>query len=226
MITDEALERRLKEHGSDVIEKDNPRQLRQFRNKVLGRVSSFYNDDRDIKLAIHESLGGISEDHTLSGWVPGDQVVNVVPIQEENKLLKEELQKLKAEKNRKTGIFLAKNDDDFTMLKNVLGEVMVKFPENISGPDREANVPLLQVLIASKEKLVTGVTNSPNAGMTERFLYYSVVPKLQIHSLAENEKVSGVRWRRGFLSKEGLNLLAWLEREEMAKLNKSDEEHT
>jgi hypothetical protein len=56
VITEEALEARVKEHGSLVFEKDFPEKLKDFREKVLEKMSSFFSDHKDVKLSVLETL--------------------------------------------------------------------------------------------------------------------------------------------------------------------------
>ena len=52
VISEEALEAKVKARGTDVIEKKNQKELEQFRKKVLGKISSFFSDTKDIKLCV------------------------------------------------------------------------------------------------------------------------------------------------------------------------------
>ena len=62
VIKEEALDAKVKEWGRSVIESEFPKQLDQFKRKVLSSVSSFFEDEKDIKLCVHESLGGYAAD--------------------------------------------------------------------------------------------------------------------------------------------------------------------
>lgn len=44
------------------------------------------------------------------------------------------------------------------------------------------------------------------------FLYSKIAPKLQVHGLMDNEKIAGVRYRRAFVTRYGLEVLAECER--------------
>jgi hypothetical protein len=68
-----------------------------------------------------------------------------------------------------------------------------------------------------KEPLINGVRNSANASSTEIFLYSNICPKLQIHGLIDNEKVTGVQWRRSVVSSFGKEFLAYIERSILGK---------
>jgi hypothetical protein len=54
VITEPALETKIKSGGSRFMEKENPKQLNLFREKVLSNISSFFDDPKDIRLCVHE----------------------------------------------------------------------------------------------------------------------------------------------------------------------------
>jgi hypothetical protein len=47
----------------------------------------------------------------------------------------------------------------------------------------------------------------------DKFLYFNVLPKLQIHDLALNESVPDVAYRRYALSPKGTALVGYIEKE-------------
>ena len=69
VIRDAALEARVKKHGTSAIERDNPEKLKEFKAKVLQRMSGFWNDSKDIKITIGPALSEISRRDGLAGWV-------------------------------------------------------------------------------------------------------------------------------------------------------------
>src|SRR6476660_1470250 len=83
VLDEGALEKRLREHGSEVIERSHPDKLELFRQQVLSKIVRFWSDAKDIKLAIHESLGNIARRSDLRGWIRGEHAVNTGPLAEE-----------------------------------------------------------------------------------------------------------------------------------------------
>ncbi len=118
VITDEALERKIRAKGSDFGEKENPKQLRQFREKVLTKVSSFFEDCKDIKLCVHESLADFVARRELKGWVSGGEIVDTRPLFEEIKKLAEENKLLKASLMKLGAVILQLRP--FTQRKKIL----------------------------------------------------------------------------------------------------------
>jgi len=83
VVEENAIEERLRKHGSEAIERSHPDKLTLFRQQVLSKVVRFWSDSKDIKLAIHESLGPIARRSDLRGWIRGDHAVNTGPLAEE-----------------------------------------------------------------------------------------------------------------------------------------------
>ena len=46
----------------------------------------------------------------------------------------------------------------------------------------------------------------------DNYLFYTICPKLKIHNLMENEKVTGVKYRRYVITETGTKLLAYIEK--------------
>ena len=109
-------ESELSSRRADYIEKVNPSKLHDFRKIVLGYISSFFKDERDIKLAVHESLGQITQDHNLTGWIRGnkensDFANQIMTLNEELKKTKEENERFKlAQVKRLPEIMVSIND--------------------------------------------------------------------------------------------------------------------
>ena len=85
VITDKALDIKAKDSDwRSVIERDNPKLLDEFRNQVLKNLVKFWEDSKDIKLAIHETLNEFSNTRkNLVGWVRGNQSINAGLLAEE-----------------------------------------------------------------------------------------------------------------------------------------------
>lgn len=91
VINDDALRKKTYDERETV----NPKSLEDFRQQVLSYLSSFFSDSKDIKLAVHESLGTLIQDNELIGWVRGNQqneglASELVRLNEENRKLREE----------------------------------------------------------------------------------------------------------------------------------------
>jgi hypothetical protein len=100
VINDQHLEEKIKTHGRGVIETESPKELKRFREIVLSRMSKFWSDPRDIKLAILETLSEFGRREDMVGWIPGNESIDVGALAEEiarlgkeNAILRERLSK-------------------------------------------------------------------------------------------------------------------------------------
>lgn len=219
VITDSALESKVKAGGSSFLEKENPKELALFRTKVLNNISSFFDDHKDIKLCVHESLADFAANRELKGWVSADEVVDTKPLFEEIRKLSEENRQLKEAistvDKRPRSQEVPKTDkksEEFAELMEVLAAIEIKIPAALAE-GKETASSLLSLFYANKDALVTGVTNRANAGAAEIFLYHNLCPKLQVHGLVKNETVAGVRYRLSRVSSVGNAFLASMERQ-------------
>lgn len=83
VISDAALEGKVKIEGTGVLEMNNQQQLSLFRTEVTSRLVRFWDDKKDIKLAIHETISDFSHSKELIGWVRADNVVNTALLADE-----------------------------------------------------------------------------------------------------------------------------------------------
>lgn len=220
VINESALEVKVREHGTEMMEKENPKQLRMFREKVLSNISSFFDDFKDIKLSVHESLADFAANRELKGWVSADEVVNTQPLLEEigrlskeNETLKGKLEK--TEKKLGSSPKTTTSDQEFEELIELLSSIKVKVPAELSGEGKEFTNSLYDLFVSNKDGFITGVTNQVAGGGVSSFMYHNLCPKLQIHGLVVNESVTGVRWRRFSSTKKGNDFLAYLERKKL-----------
>lgn len=220
VIREDALEDRVRSLGTNLIEKENPRQLSMFRDKVLSNVSSFFSDEKDIRLCVYESLSDFSSNRNLKGWVSSDEIVSSQSLIDEISRLNKEnddlKQRLDAAERRVVSPSKSKRDDeDFGDLIRILEATEVKIPASLVDGDEEFVENLLNLFIDNKELFVTGVANKSGCGDFISFVYFNLAPKLQIHGLVINEKVVGVMWRRFSITQKGAAFLAYMERKRL-----------
>lgn len=214
VITDEAI----KEKGKlnlDFVERDNYPKYQVFRKDVLGKISKFFDDIKDIKLTVMESLKEFESDTTLSGWVSGKDVPDIRETLEENSKLLKEIAKLKSE-NEKLKELKQKsikeelyNGHTFEEVKNHLDSVSIKLPKILDPKERSWS--LLQIFDIVKHSYATGVTNEFGMDEGSRFLYFDLAPRLMSFSLIEKVKIAGAKYEKVQTSKIGFKFLAQLE---------------
>ena len=227
IITEDALERRVKQHGSSVLEKEHPDQYKHFRDKVLGKMTAFYEDPKDIKLAVHETLAGFIDQYSFSGWVSGSDVPDTKPLLDEIKQLRLELDKCRLQsaeiqKRLERSTPASPSTDEMRELIDTIDSVEInakalkKETDNNKLPDK---IPLINLFFGFKENLITGVTNKYGISEVQRFLYFNVCPRLQVYGLVKNEKIPGVQYRRFAITEKGTKLIAYIEKNKLLKID-------
>ncbi|ENV56240.1 hypothetical protein F951_02753 [Acinetobacter soli CIP 110264] len=214
IIKDEALDEKVRTSGRSVLESENPQKMRDFKNKVLSYMSSFFEDHKDIKLAVHESVGKLQQENKLIGWVRADEVLNpkqyldqITALQKEKEQLNKENTKLKNQSSGSSNL-----EADFDQLIGIFSKEMVslkrvrtdenKYPEEIS---------ILEAVEVFKDKIVIGVANSGNATNHDLFVFFDLAPELQIHGLMQIEKITNTATaRRVIATEKGKSFLAYL----------------
>ncbi|ARJ25588.1 hypothetical protein B7492_31640 (plasmid) [Bacillus mycoides] len=94
IIHEKALEQKVMKLGFDVTERNNPVKYKDFRFVVLDKISKFYSDLKDIKIAVLESLKEYEKDEKLTGWVSRAEIKDVSSIMKDNENLLKENTKL------------------------------------------------------------------------------------------------------------------------------------
>lgn len=220
VINDIALENKVKEYGTEMMEKKNPKELNMFKEKVLSNISSFFDDYKDIKLCVHESLSDFSTNRDLKGWVSADEVTSTQPLldeigrlSKENDALKEKLKN--AERKIGTSPKTTTSDDEFEELKELFESIQITVPGELTEDGEDFENSLYTLFTSNKDSFITGVTNQVDSGEAASFMYHNLCPKLQIHGLVINEKIAGVTWRRYSVTKRGNEFLAYLEKKKL-----------
>jgi hypothetical protein len=69
VVSKEHHDRRVREFGLRVDEREQPEKYKEFRTAVTRRLCMFWNDRKDIKSAILQKLPELALRHDLTGWV-------------------------------------------------------------------------------------------------------------------------------------------------------------
>jgi hypothetical protein len=133
VITQKGLDEKLRTMQSSAIDTANGAKLEDFKKAVTSNVCRFFEDLKDIKLAVLESLLQYASDDKLIGWVRGDQVVNAKETLEEmNKLSRE-------------------NAELFTRLQQMQDAIALA-DENEESPSEKLSGDAQQLLLAAAAK--------------------------------------------------------------------------
>lgn len=95
VIKPEYLEKKVRAVGSSVLEANEPKKLGIFRELVLSRTVRFWDDVKDIKIAIGEAMANFARREDLTGWVRPLPDVDMASVAAEISRLSSENAKLK-----------------------------------------------------------------------------------------------------------------------------------
>ena len=221
VATEEAIDEKVKSMGKSVIETDSPKELKEFREKVLKKISSFFTDLKDIKLSVHETLADFRSRYEFSGWVSGKELPDSEKMLEEGARLRKErdealdqLEKSKALHDKlpvRTGRWA---DDDFAEILQSLRAQKIKTSLfNKDGDEEIKEVSVMRIFDVLRDSFVTGVANQQGMSDVDNLLYFNVFPKLEIFDLASLERVAGVQWRRYRISTKGKAFLVYFDKQ-------------
>jgi hypothetical protein len=212
VIKEDALEEKRRNERISCLERKNPEKLSAFRKKVLSNMSSFFGDEKDIRLSVYESLSELAATRDMKGWVSAEEVVD-------NNLLHKELQELRSEnsnlKNEISKSSISRPQDVkssiIAEIQKTISSIEVIIPEKISKKADSRN-SLMNIFYIFRERFTTGIYNRASMSDLDRFLYFNVGGKLHVHGLVDTEKVANVTYRRMFATKLGLEILAKFDR--------------
>lgn len=210
-INEKALNEKIQKLGADVIELEHQKELKAFRTKVHKKMISFYDDIKDIQLAIMKSLPPIESRNDISGWISGAEVPDTEPLINKITALIAENDKLKKENSKLLGLQgrQTANKSEHEETSDKLSKIKIKVPDIITKKG-EVDYSLLDIFHSVWSILIEGVTNQRGTSEENSFIFYNVCPQLQIYGLVINEKVQKVAWTRYTLTNKGQQFVAYL----------------
>jgi hypothetical protein len=209
-ITDKALDAKLAILKKDAFEGTEPKKLKEFKELVLSKICRPFDDLKDIKIAVHETLNKFSREYKLSGWISGADVESKVKLTQVND----------KEKN-KFGKF------SFSELEEILNGIVFNVPDRLKSIENaKSKYSLLEVFYEHYSILNIGVSHFSylSDDHPENFLFLECAPVLLTFGLVEKDKK--YKHERFQTSQLGLNFLAELEKQQLnrkkAKSKKDD----
>jgi len=83
VINKDYLEKRVKKRGTQVVELEHADKLKEFRELVCSKMVRFWNDSKDIKISVLETMADFATRTDLIGWIRVNEAVNIGAIAEE-----------------------------------------------------------------------------------------------------------------------------------------------
>lgn len=97
VISDAAIDAKVTAEGRKVIEQENPQKLKEFRAAVLTKMSKFWEDTKDIKIIISETLSTFARREDLVGWVRANSQSDLPALADEIARLSKENAQLRSQ---------------------------------------------------------------------------------------------------------------------------------
>ncbi len=180
-------------------EEANKKKYDKFKNVVTSKVCHFFEDIKDIKISIHQSIRDIESNNKLTGWISCNE--NIINDEEKAKVnkLEEEIEKLKIEiqgyKIQNKNKFKVHEKFSYNELKENLQKIMIN------------NSSLFDYFIKYHKEFIAGVYHYDSYGIFENFEYLEIAPKLFLYDLVLKRQLKGKKEEGYYLSENGKNFL-------------------
>ena len=221
IMTDASRDVRVKngETISALTESDAAGKFSAFKQMVTSKMCKFADDEKDIKLAIWQSIRDLEQRLENAGWVPvrslpdNSQILSDVAasakhaaaLEEDNRKLKAKIEQIEREAKKRRDF----DGRTFEELSAALSKEMVVLEKANNGKHIEVN--LLNALEFCAPRLGRGVSNSTQAGPADAEIFHNVAGPLLAFGIVEHMKVpAGVYWQRMGLSNMGQKFLTEL----------------
>jgi hypothetical protein len=221
VINEDALEEKVRVSGSSVLEREHPDKLKAFREKVLSKMSSFFDDPKDVKLAVLETVPQVAAEYELKGWIRATEIPDTKALADELSRLHAENRKLQEKLTAQTKALDRKKSapglqEEFAELFALLSDKTIDMSTAKHAFDNSSSIPdevsILDLMLSCRDSLMSGVTNQMGSSDVQSFIFFTLCPKLQTYDLVQNEKVAGVRYRRYAITKKGTQFLAYVDK--------------
>lgn len=223
-ITESALDEKIKKLKKNAFEDKEPKKLEDFKKLVLSKICRQFDDLKDIKIAVHETLNKFSREYNLSGWISGNDISDYDNLLKENLELKSKLlmaniqapQKEKAVKEQNSfGNF------SFQELADLLREIEIIVPRHLTRSKKADEIRNLLTLFYNDHSIFNiGVQQTFGFPIDVQQFYFSkCAPRLLTFGLVEKDKKFKID--RFHTSPLGLKFLAQISKTVLEK-KKSD----
>lgn len=172
VVSKMGIEFKIKSGGIDFIEQQNPQKYKEFKETVEQNLVRFWDDTKDIKLAIHETLSEFTYRKDLLGWIRGDNQINTAILAEEIARLTKENSDLHNQlQDRQSEMHITYAGLSYVQLKNMLLNEMTvsKSPENVKT--------LFDFLMETGTELSKGTYGNKEHENFEKLELYKIVEK-------------------------------------------------
>lgn len=174
----------------------------------------FFEDTKDIKLAVMESLPRIASERLLTGWISGADAPDTTQLTTEITKLNEENRKLRKERDafetKLKRASIHNDEDEFKDIDKEFSKKKLILNAEAFNKEKDTETDLLTIVNHLKEKLVAGFTTKFSQYDSVNFIVDNVIPILVTYGLATYEKMAGTQSRRVVMTPKGLGYIKHL----------------
>lgn len=211
VISEKHLNEKVKTVSKAVSETEHSDLYQSFRKTVLSRVCKFFDDKKDLKLVIHESIPEVTRGRELAGWVKGDEVLDPKKILEEMSQLQGENIRLTKQMADLQKRLSSDNYNGylFEELLNILKTETISLDGlSVDANEKKIELPLIDVFLTYADTLAVGIANFVGMRQDAKYAFFELAPKLAIYGLTEKKNVNNRGVQRFQLSAAGSRFLA------------------
>ena len=199
VISEDAIDLKLKKSGARFVEKAHPERLKVFRNKVLSRMSAIYQSHSDIRAHVYESLIDLSSRPDLDGWIRATNAPNVKDLYDKISSLTKANEKLERELSELSATSSAEQISDpergrLISLISVMKSLKLTVPANIATNGNAFDSSVYNLFVLNRHLFVRGVTVNSSSNEKTKYFEDNLYSVLVRHRLLELEiKPNGIR---------------------------------
>lgn len=228
------IEKKQRLTNVPVVEVDRPAQYLEFKQFAQKKLCSFFEDAKDVKYELAQTINNLISEREFSGWVSGREVQDTLEFKikyenafQENELFKEQIANLKAqlEKNKtkfdkETSVDAPFNGLTFKQIKDTLQRKVINLPKKILS-NSKGEYPFFELVDFYSNRLMGGVTNAATATDQEVWQFYNVAMPLVKYGIMEYVDVPpNVKWKKLKISSLGYKFLVLLEQDALKSKKK------
>lgn len=204
--TDKALSIKEKHLGVTASEQEHPDKYSEFKKIVLSKICRPFEDAKDIKIAIHESLKFLQDNREFSGWISVKDLNSSGEIAKDNLKLTKENEDLRRQLQEKTNTQI----DGYTYeeIIDALTRMEIKVPYELRSTLRTKDSNVWDLFITCHEKFLEGVQDE-YGNQLEVFLYNEIAPKLKLFGIIQRADLAGSMYHRVKITPDGKRLLKY-----------------
>lgn len=221
VIDSEYLKGKVKEFGADVLELNNPSKYSDFRNKVVSYPVEFFNDNKDIQIAIYKTLPTLISERDLKGWVSGKDVPDSTVLIEQINRLTRENESLSSQVALFSGqsldtseSILTKSDvsvkNDFSKTIAIFEGSKLTMSADVTNSGESVKTNVMRLLVVYRGTILSGLATTPQSGI-KAFLVRNVCTAMQVHGLMQARPIMDGRFLHFDLTEKGAEFYKYVD---------------